>query len=187
MEEIDKNGELECYGFNVSSVDDDETEVIVGHDSFEYNKAMLKGRPDFSKKAMAMDFEVENFADEFSPKGTDMAMFSENSDYVTNFAFNGANFLTSTVIEDNEFSPSIKRSELSDALITISAVELKLSSFVNDILNDLNKSKEILRQMENERSEQKKEKNILNPGNGFEKELSTYNFQFFRFIKLSRT
>lgn len=98
-----------------------------------------------------------------------MRQCSDNCDYSATFKLTGDNFLTSTVIDEMDFSPSIKKVEVSDALFKISAVEFKLSSFVNDILNDLEKSKEILRQMENGggRSVQEKEETILNPGNDF--------------------
>lgn len=169
MGEIEKSADTEGYGFNVTSMDVEETDIIVGHDSYEYNKAMLKGRPYFSKKAMAMIFEVENIAEEFLPRKTDEILFPETFDYSANFKFNDGNFLTSTVIDEIDFLPSIKRSEVSDALLKLSAVELKLSFCVKDILNDLNQSKEVLRRMENGvgGSVQKKKK-VSNPGNDFE-------------------
>lgn len=56
MEEIDKNADPESYGFNVTSVDDGKADNIVGHGSFEYNKAMLKECPHFSKKSIGYGF-----------------------------------------------------------------------------------------------------------------------------------
>ncbi len=139
MEEVDKNTDSEGYGYGTSVNDENN---IVGNDSFEYNKAMLTRRPHITKKAIAMAFNVENIADELLPREINDTI----SDYSAHFE-NGANFLTSTV--NDEIDCSIQRVDVSDALCKISAVEMKVSSFVNEIMNDLKNSKEILRQIEN--------------------------------------
>lgn len=157
-EETDNKASSENCDFDVMS--DDGNNDFVGNDSFEFNKRMLE-RSYFSRRASAMTFEVSNIEDECLPKGANQTFPEICGDYST--TFNGDNFLTSTVIDDSEFVPGVKRAKVFDALPMITAVELKLKSF----LGELNKLKENLQGMENAGgSKQEMKEIVLSDSNG---------------------
>lgn len=152
-----KNQEIaETGSFIVSDVDTDEqNDEMVGHENSKGSRNHLK---------KAMNFEVDDLDNphENLPTATNNTMFSEN-DYNTKFMSNEANFLTSTVTDDVDWQ-NIEKSEL---ILMISALEIKVSSFEENIRNDLNELKEAVMKKREIRDVQEEAKITKKLGNEY--------------------
>lgn len=148
--------------FDISDVDIDENmDEIIGHDSYEHNKSILM-RPYHTKNRII--FEVEDCDDNLLGVANDPKLL-EIPDYGVLFKSN-ENFLTSTVLDELEASHDIEQSEFDDFLTSkMSTIELKLSSFVENIHKDLSDIKEMLRTSSKKLKIRQVEKDLTsNPG-----------------------
>lgn len=113
--------------FNVSDVDENINE-IAGHDSYEFNKAIMKGGRYINKQPMIFDVaNSEDCDDNVVSVASNQELF-ELADYDEMFKSN--DFLTSTVLD--EINASHNFDQLHDCIVLskLSKIESEMHSFV---------------------------------------------------------
>lgn len=111
-----------------------EDHVVVGNDSFEYNKNIVNGGSYYSGGIMA-----ENPSDGKSEASN--WNISEILEYKSKF--NSGEFLTSTLLDELEVERASELNDVKKIRSIISKIELKVSSFVVDINKDIKLLKEV--------------------------------------------
>lgn len=131
------------FDFDVDT--DDESGQIVGNDSFQYNKEVLRGGRYIAREAMT--FEIEDVGAHTDVNGVGMPEISENLnvspvDY-SKFEANYGNFSTSTLLGADE----TQKRKLSEIMEKIASIEAKVTSFLTNIASEWNDIKLTVSQM----------------------------------------
>lgn len=122
---------LSCYSFDVSLItnesdpeNDGVDDVMVGHDSYEFNGTMSK----FPYRSIKTIFTNESERNIDNLETSD----SEHSDYSSQFKLNETGFLTSTLLDEVGVLKDIKSD---DNVITaiVSKIEMMVSTFVQQL------------------------------------------------------
>ena len=119
---------------NMDSVDD----VIVGNDSFKYNKETVQGGPYCSGKGFVKSSYVGQTSDDWN--------ISEISEYASQFKSNSNEFLTSTLLDEFEVVREWEVDYAKKIRSISSNIERKVSLFIADVNNDLNQLQEVVKQ-----------------------------------------
>ncbi len=126
------------HSFDVSYDDDVvDNSIIVGHDTYEYNKATALGDP------YGCNSENNSECDSYR---------SEHFDLSSQFRLHADNMLTSTLLDEAEVLPQDGSTIDDDIILKISKIESNISSFVNATLNDLRELKKSAKMTQRKRS-----------------------------------